>query len=265
MSAAPVSRRLALLVDVTRCTGCERCVEACVEANGLDPAAADRDGAVAPGGLSADRLCTVVALEGGGWARRSCLHCLEPSCVAACLVGGLRTTPEGAVVYDQGMCIGCRYCMLACPMHVPRYEWDERIPFMRKCTLCHDRLRDGTAPACVEACPHQALELGPRERMLTTARARVRAEPDRYLDHVWGELEWGGTSVLYISGVDLAPIGLDRGTTRSIPSITEPVIHATPHVAVSVAAVMSGMSWVVARRRRLMGRPDDSGEGGHRG
>lgn len=193
------------------------------------------------------------------------MHCLEPSCVAACLVGGLRATPEGAVVYDAGMCIGCRYCMLACPMHIPRYEWDERIPFMRKCTLCHDRLEGGRVPACVEACPREALAFGPREQMLRTARARLRAEPDRYLDHVWGEHEWGGTSVLYVSDVDLAPIGLDRASTRSVPSITEPFIHATPHVATSVAVVMSGLSWVVARRRRLMAGPDESREGGRRG
>ena len=107
---------------------------------------------------------------------------------------------------------------------------------------------------------HDALAFGPREEMLHTAWRRVRAEPDRYLDHVWGEHEWGGTSVLYVSDVDLAPLGLDRGTTHSVLSITDPVIHATPKIAVSVAAVMTGLSWIVARRQRLMAETDEGGE-----
>ncbi|MCG6963301.1 MAG: 4Fe-4S dicluster domain-containing protein [Acidobacteria bacterium] len=256
---APGAR--ALLVDVTRCTGCEACVQACVEANALDSEAADRDRAVTADGLSANRLCTVRRLERGRWARVSCMHCLEPSCVAACLVGGLRRTPEGAVVYDADRCIGCRYCMLACPMHVPRYQWDARLPFMKKCSLCHDRLVAGQLPACVDACPHEALSFGPRTAMLELAHDRIAGQPRRYLPHVWGEHEWGGTSVLYVADVDLAPLGLVRGARRSVPSITEPVIRTTPRLALSVALTMSGLMWVVDRRRRLMGgAEDDDGE-----
>lgn len=243
----------AILVDVTRCTGCESCVAACVEANRLAPELADRDRATASDGLSANRLCTVRRLAGGRWARVSCMHCLEPSCVAACLVGGLHRSPEGAVVYDADRCIGCRYCMLACPVHVPRYQWSARLPFMKKCTLCHERLVDGRVPACVEACPHEALSFGPRGAMLELARERIAAEPNRYLRHVWGEHEWGGTSVLYLSDVDLAPLGLVRSATRSVPSVTEPVIRTTPGLALSVALTMSGLTWVVGRRRRLTG------------
>ena len=111
---------LAILVDVTRCTGCETCVAACVEANGLDPRAAESDRATTRDGLSANRLLSLAPLPGGRWVRQSCMHCDEPSCVAACLVGGLSKRPDGPVVYDPDACIGCRYCMLACPWHIPR-------------------------------------------------------------------------------------------------------------------------------------------------
>lgn len=241
----------AILVDVTRCAGCERCVEACVAANRLDPRRAESDRATTPDGLSAYRYCTVLALENNRFARKSCMHCLEPSCVAACLVGGLQKTPEGAVVYDASKCIGCRYCMLACPFHIPRYEWDATAPFMRKCSFCLDRLRAGERPACVEACPHEALLFGSRHELLDTAWSRIREQPSRYLRRVWGEHEWGGTSVLYVSDVDLAPLGLTSERERAIPAITDPVIHATPVVAASVLTAMTTLRWIINRRNTV--------------
>jgi formate dehydrogenase iron-sulfur subunit len=252
----------ALLVDVTRCTGCERCVEACGQVNGIDPNLADRDGAVSADGLSSNRLCTIVRTDDGRFMRKSCMHCLEPSCVAACLVGGLAKSPEGPVVYDADACIGCRYCMLACPAHIPRYEWNATFPFMKKCTMCRDRLLSGLVPACVEACTHEALEFGSRETMLALARQRILESPELYLDHVWGETDWGGASVLYISDVDLAPLGLGDPPVASVPSITDPVIHTTPWVAGSVAVTMTGLSWIVRRRQRLMAGGADSGSEG---
>ena len=250
----------ALLVDVTHCTGCERCVEACARANSIDPELSDRDGALTPDGLSSNRLCTIVRTDDGHFMRKSCMHCLEPSCVAACLVGGLSKTPEGAVVYDADACIGCRYCMLACPLHVPRYEWDATFPYMKKCTMCHDRLLSDLAPACVEACTHDALQFGSRESMLRLAHRRILESPELYLDHVWGETEWGGASVLYISDVDLAPLGLGDTPATSVPSITDPVIHTTPWVAGSVAVSMTALSWIVRRRQRLMAGPECGSE-----
>ena len=121
----------AILVDVTRCTGCERCVDACVQVNHDDPARAQLDGATAKDGLSADRLLSVPEVAQGRFARLSCMHCLEPSCAAACLVGAITKTPDGPVVYDRAKCIGCRYCMLACPFRVPRYEWTKLAPLVK--------------------------------------------------------------------------------------------------------------------------------------
>ena len=250
---------VAILVDVTRCTGCERCAGACVETHHHDVAAAEADRATTRDGLSASRWCTLVRAEEGRFARKSCMHCLEPSCVSACLVGGLQKTAEGPVVYDPDKCIGCRYCMLACPFHVPRYEWSRVTPFMRKCDLCVDRLASGQRPACVEACPEKALTFGTREDLLERARALVRNHPSRYRPHVWGETELGGTSVLYVSDVDLAALGWPSAEAPPIPALTEPVIEKTPILGGTVLFGVWGLSAIIGRRRRLMSS-DSSGE-----
>jgi formate dehydrogenase iron-sulfur subunit len=260
MMAEDAGRRAAkeqvgILVDVTRCTGCERCVDACVEANELDPVAAGRDRAITMDGLSANRLCTLVALENGRFARKSCMHCDDPSCVAACLVGGITRSANGAVVYEADKCIGCRYCMLACPYHIPRYEWDRTMPLMKKCNLCFDRVNEGRTPACVAACPHQALTFGQRDRLLAEAWSRVMNDQAGYLPRVWGQSEWGGSSVLYISDVELSGLGFSGADDRGIASVTDPIIHRTPHIGLGVAATLTGLSWVLKRRDQLMNAP----------
>jgi len=242
---------LGVLVDVTRCQGCERCVAACVETNGLDPVRAEVDSVTTRDGLSAYRLTSLVEVAPGRFARKSCMHCEEPSCVAACLVGGIQKTPNGPVVYDPTKCIGCRYCMLACPFHVPRYQWDSTTPFMKKCDFCYERLVGGDLPACVAACPHAALLVGEREALLRTAHQRISATPDRYLDHVWGEQEFGGTAILYISDVDLASLGWPATECEPIPHLTEPLIAKTPFIGLGVATSLLGVNWVIRRRMKL--------------
>ena len=242
-----------ILFDVTRCKGCERCVDACVEASGSDPVAAARDRAITQDGLSANRLLSVVPVNDDRFTRMSCMHCVEPSCVSACLVGAIQKTPEGPVVYDPDKCIGCRYCMLACPFHVPRYDWQDTMPFVKKCSMCLDRLREGGKPACVEACPNEALGFGQRADLLTEAWDRIRHSPGLYLPRVWGEEEWGGTSVLLISDVDLSPAGWPDPATAPIPSLTEPLIRKTPWIGATVAGCTWALSAIIQRRQRLMG------------
>jgi formate dehydrogenase iron-sulfur subunit len=220
--------------------------------NGADPAAAAEDRARIRDGLSANRLVTVLPVEEGRFTRLSCMHCLEPSCVAACLVGGLTKTDEGPVVYDPDKCIGCRYCMLACPFHVPRYEWDSTAPLMRKCSMCFDRLADGEPPACVQACPNEAMLLGEREELLLQAHDTIKRHPERYLDRVWGESEFGGTSVLFISDVDLAAAGWPQEPPVPIPSLTDPLIHKTPFIGLGVALGCWGLGAIIKRRNLLM-------------
>lgn len=241
----------AILVDVTRCTGCERCVAACTEANDLDPVRAQIDRAVTKDGLSENRFLSVPKVADGRFVRLSCMHCLEPSCVSACLVGGITKTPEGPVIYDPDKCIGCRYCMLACPFHIPRYEWSSPVPFMRKCDMCAERQRDGLVPACVEACPYEALSFGDRDALLRDAHARIASSGGRYLDRVWGEHEFGGTSVLFVSDVDLGVMGWPAPSTESIPSLTEPLIAKTPTIGLSVMGSLLGINWIIRRRMKL--------------
>ncbi|MFH2002451.1 MAG: 4Fe-4S dicluster domain-containing protein [Planctomycetota bacterium] len=241
----------AILIDVTRCTGCERCAAACVEANHLDPKSADVARATLKDGLSANRLSSLLSVDSGRFAKKSCMHCLEPSCAEACLVGGITKTPEGPVIYDPDKCIGCRYCMLACPFHIPRYEWDKTVPFMKKCDMCSDRLRQGKRPACVEACPQNALSFGERQQMLDAAHERIKAQPDKYIQHLWGEEEWGGTSVLYISDVDLGALGWPADSSVPIPTLTKPLISMTPFIGTGVASCLLGLHWIVQRRMRL--------------
>ncbi len=251
-------KTVGMLIDVTKCIGCERCVAACVEANHLDPVRADHDKAVISDGLSANRLSTVVQLTSDRFAKKACMHCVDPSCVAACLVGGITKSENGAVVYDPDKCIGCRYCMLACPFHVPRYEWGEIVPFMKKCELCEERLAQGEIPACADACPQDVITYGDREELLAEAHRRIQANPGQYLNHVWGEEEFGGTSVMYISDVDLAELGWPDAKAEPIPEMVAPVVHATPYIAGSVLFSVAGLNWVVRRRMQRMGEAEST-------
>jgi formate dehydrogenase iron-sulfur subunit len=135
-----------ILIDVTKCTACEKCVVACTKRNGLDLEQAEQDRALTADGLSAHRLSTVIEVSNGRFARKSCMHCLEPSCASACLVGALTKTAEGPVLYNRDKCIGCRYCMLACTFHVPRYEWEKTTPYMMKCDMCSEVRRPRPTP-----------------------------------------------------------------------------------------------------------------------
>jgi len=246
-----------ILIDVTKCTGCEKCVEACVEANHIDPVAAAGDRATSKDGLSANLLCALESVH-GRYVRKACMHCNEPSCAAACPVGALVKTRLGPVEYDRSKCIGCRYCMLACPYEIPRYEWDRTMPYVRKCTLCFDRLKEGKRPACVDACPHEVLTFGDRASLLRKAHALIRDNPRRYLPRVWGESSWGGASVLYVSDVDLTAAGWPPESRAAIPSITDPIIRKTPVIGLTVGFGLWAAMAVIRRRRKLMGGGNES-------
>jgi formate dehydrogenase iron-sulfur subunit len=240
-----------ILIDTTKCVACEKCVNACLERHHVGIYRAIRERQEYYDGLSAYRPTTITVIEPGHFAKKSCMHCLEPSCVSACLVGGITKTPEGPVVYDSDKCIGCRYCMLACPFHIPRYEWDTTNPYMVKCDMCADRIEQERLPACVEACPEGVLKFGQRDELLIEAHKRMRQNPQLYLNHVWGEKEFGGTSVLYISDVDLNVLGWPKTTPKPIPSLTEPLVHTTPLIGLSVAVGLVSLNWIIKRRNKL--------------
>ena len=193
----------AILTDLTRCIGCKACVYACKEINGLPKEEADE--------LNA-RTWTVVERRGGLNVRRQCMHCLDPACVSVCPVTALQKHSDGPVVYDEDRCMGCRYCMLACPFKVPKYEWDKALPRVQKCIFCFaERLGQGRQPACTEVCPAQATVFGARDELMRAARQRLQAHPGRYVDHIYGVEEAGGTSVLYLSSVPFEQLGFPGG------------------------------------------------------
>jgi formate dehydrogenase iron-sulfur subunit len=251
----------AILVDTTRCTGCEECVLACKEQNGLGPDGL-RSGQQTVDGLSSTRFSTILREPGGHYVRQQCRHCLEPACVSACLVGAMKKTPEGPVVYDSELCMGCRYCLAACPYGIPRYEWDEAVPYVRKCDLCYDRLREGKRPACVDACPEEALLFGRRDELLAEAHRRIAAKPAVYAPHVWGEKEVGGTSVLYVSDISLGFLGWggDLGD-EPLPPLSWASLRKVPPVVVGMASLMGGIHWVIRRRMQLAARNAEAAPG----
>ncbi len=233
--------RFGVLVDTTLCIGqnCRRCEIACAHENQLpeiekppeDPTVFDHRRRTSP-----TQFTVINRFEGREpnqpiYVKKQCMHCDEPACASACLVKAFSKTPEGAVVYDASVCIGCRYCMVACPFDIPTYEYDRALdPRVRKCTMCFGtRLKNGQPPACMAACPREVMTFGKREDLLRLAHQKIGREPDRYVDHVYGEHEVGGTSWMYLSAVPFDKIGFrtDLGTQR-YPELTRNYLSAAP-------------------------------------
>ena len=239
--------QVGMLVDVTRCTGCNQCVEACANVN--QSGAWNFQVQQSPDRLSANHWSSIVESPEGGYVRKFCRHCLEPACVSVCPVGAMYRTPEGVVLYDSQKCMGCRYCMMACPFGIPRYEWDSAAPLIKKCTLCYDRLAQGQVPACVEACPEQVLTFGERSVLLELANQRIKQSPQRYLPKIYGEHEVGGTAVMYISHVSLDFLGYQGDPGESpMPDLTWEWLGKVPPITFGVAGLMTGLLWIIGRR-----------------
>lgn len=258
---------VAVLYDANRCIGCRGCQVACKQWNENDEdipfeengvMSTNRGSYENPPQLSARTWTRIrfTELEYNGkfhwvFTKLQCMHCEHPACVAACPVGALQKTPEGPVIYDDTRCFGCRYCMVACPFGIPTFEWDSPLPWIRKCTFCIDRLNAGLEPACVKTCPSNALEMGEREELLDRARKRIAASPHKYVDHIYGENEAGGTSWLYLSPVPFELLGLPALDSEPVTVDVERAMGAVPPVLLGVAALMSGVYWLVKRREKM--------------
>jgi formate dehydrogenase iron-sulfur subunit len=247
-----------ILTDITRCVGCRACVYACKEINDL-PREGDAH-------VLNSCTWTVVEERAGLNVRRQCMHCLDPACVSVCPVGALQKRPEGPVVYDETRCMGCRYCMVACPYRVPKYEWESPLPRVQKCIMCFDRrVSQGRQPACTEACPAQATMFGEREDLIREARARIRRHPDRYADHIYGLEEAGGTSVLYLSSLPFDRLGFPMKLEKEpYPRLIWNILHTIPNVVVTGGVLMLGLWWVINRRNEVAAvsdpPPDDGSD-----
>lgn len=229
------------LVDLTRCVGCRKCEQACNEVNSQPAPAVRFDDLTV---LDIKRRpehdsFTVVNRHYSGrlddndkpvptYVKVQCMHCQDPACVSACITGALTKKDNGAVHYDVAKCIGCRYCMAACPFEIPAYEYHEPItPRVRKCTFCFERIeKEGGKPGCASICPVEAITFGRRSQLLPLAHTRIDSDPARYVDHVYGESEVGGTSWLYVSGVDFEKVGFQKLPSQPMPKVTETIQHS---------------------------------------
>ena len=246
-----------LLSDRPLGIGCNACQDACKVENAL------------PEGEEHTLSSTAyTALEDhdGTYVRRMCQHCLDPACASVCPVGAFTKTAEGPVLYDESKCIGCRYCIQACPFQVPRYEWASNYPKVQKCKFCVDRQRKGLPPACAEACPTGATIFGDRDDLVREAYGRIAAEPGRYVDRVYGLEEVGGTSVLYLSAVPFEKLGFRTQPSVALPSLTWNALSKIPTVVGVGGVFLFGIWWITNRRmdvskavaeHRTTGTPND--------
>lgn len=248
----------AVLFDATRCIGCRKCEEACNAVNELpEPQAPFSDLKVLDANRRTDpAVFTVVnkhqpaGAQAPVFRKIQCNHCLEPACASACFVRAFEKNETGAVSYDASVCVGCRYCMIACPFSIPTYEYNEALtPRIRKCTFCEPRLREGKLPGCVEACPKEALVFGKRREILRIAHQRIMDNPGKYLDHVYGEHEMGGTAWMTISGAPFRELGMreDLGVEPA-GAYTAGALAAVP-VVVGMWPVLLGGIYAVSRRK----------------
>jgi len=228
------------LVDLTRCVGCRKCEEACNTVNALPPPDRSFEDPTVLNTLRRpdEKAYTVVNRYFPGtrdtqnqlvpaFVKIQCMHCQDPACASACIVGALTKEANGSVHYDVSKCIGCRYCMVACPFEIPAYEYQDPItPRVMKCTFCFDRIsKEGGLPGCAEICPTEAITFGKRSTLLKVAKDRIEKNPAKYLDKIYGEREVGGTSWMYISGVPFEKLGFISVPDQPTPKLSETIQH----------------------------------------
>ena len=240
-----------MLTDITLCVGCRSCEAACNAVNGLpEPERPFDDLSVLETPRRMDeRAYTVVNRYPAARVRGEfvnvkfqCMHCVHPACVSACLLGALQKTREGPVIWAGWRCMGCRYCMVACPFEVPAYEYEKGIgPRVMKCTMCYPRIREGKIPACAEACPMQAITFGPRAELLELARKRIRENPGRYVNRIYGEHEVGGTSWLYLAPQEFESLGFLEVPDKAPPELTESIQHGILKYFIPPVALYAGL------------------------
>ncbi len=251
-----------VLHDAVLCIGCRSCEAACNQVNELPPPDQSfKDLSV----LDHRRRTTATMFtvvnqqrnrEGDGrqvFYKKQCNHCLEPACASVCFVKAFKKTKLGAVTYDPSVCVGCRYCMIACPFEIPAYEYDNPLtPRIMKCTMCYPRILKGQLPGCVESCPVEALTFGKRRDLLRIARERFRKYPGRYVDHIYGEHEMGGTSWLYLSDVPFRDLGMreDLGVSPA-PELTAGVLSAVPMVIGLWPILLTGVYAISKRKEKI--------------
>lgn len=246
-----------ILVDTTRCVGCRSCEAACAEANHLPPPDINDQSVFEKERKTSVTQWTVVnryeTEKGEVFVKKQCMHCNQPGCVAACLVKAMEKRKEGPVTWDTN-CMGCRYCMPSCPFEIPKFEFHSANPRIQKCNMCWERLKKGEKPACVEACPEEALFFGLRREVIQEANRRIYQKSGEYIPHIYGEHEVGGTGYVYISKVPFEQIGFrtDLGTT-AYPEYTKGFLYSVPLVLLLWPSFLIGVNALTKREEEHKG------------
>ena len=262
--AKAVQEFVGVLVDTTRCIGCRACEVACGQANGMLVPDVEKDGALEKERTTTEKQWTVVnrykTEKGDVFVKKQCMHCWQPACTAACLTNAMFKTREGPVIWNADKCMGCRYCMVSCPYNIPKFEYNEWNPDIQKCTMCYGRLQEGKRPACVDACPADALMFGQKRDLMEIARVRIYNHPRQYVRHIYGEQEVGGTGWLYLASVPFEQLGfpMHLGTTP-YPEYTTEFLYSVPILDFGLPTLLIGLKLLVDQAGRNK-HEDDDGE-----
>ena len=264
-----------VLVDLTKCIGCGSCTVACKMYN-KNEWIEDRAPTSGENAVLADENWTVIQKcrldkatgqntnadgvsvptttnvnEVWRYVKWQCLHCKEPACASSCFATAFRKTELGPIVYYPNLCVGCRYCMLACPFGIPKFEWNKPLPVLTKCMMCSQRVENGDVPACVTVCPTNVMKFGEQEELLKEAKS-ILASDSRYVQHIYGEHEAGGTAWIYISDKPFGALGFKMNVPkRSIPSYTANYMRITPIFGVIWATVLTCLYFIFKRRSAM--------------
>lgn len=284
-----------ILYDATLCIGCKSCMVNCKVFNSVADGGLYAEGMTSPpyepfrefemwdaGTDLTEKTLNVIKVyksgkginkdqveDGYSFIKIHCLHCISPACVSVCPVAALKKDPvNGVVYYEENRCIGCRYCQLACPFRIPKYEWSKTNPQIRKCQLCRHRYKEGKYSACCEFCPTGASIFGrvvdlkkEAERRLTLkaqteydfpvqtvdSKYRMRRQVSQYINHIYGLNEVGGTQYLLLAGVPFHLLGFDKNLTDAhLPDLTWAYISKIPSV---IAGILIGgaATWAITK------------------
>jgi Fe-S-cluster-containing dehydrogenase component len=241
-----------MLYDATRCIGCQACVTACKTANNLPGNRYDP-----PKDLNGETKNIIKLYEGDGeksYMKQQCMHCIDPGCVNACMIGAFQKREYGIVTWDKDRCIGCRYCQVACPYNIPKFQWNTAIPEIVKCELCNHMLARGEEPGCCQACPKEAVIFGTYEELLADARQRIADYPERYYPagdpQIFGDTEGGGTQVLYLADVSFEKLGLPELGDEGVATLSRSIQHGIYKGFIAPVALYGILGAVIWRNRR---------------
>lgn len=249
-----------VLVDITKCVGCGSCAVACKLWNELKYKEDEPSQGV--NAKATSNNWTTVSyhkVEKDGkevwrFVKEQCLHCLEPACASVCFSKAFVKTEEGPVVYNPELCVGCRYCILACPFEIPKYQWEKMLPLVTKCQMCANRITAGEAPACTGVCPTGALTFGDRDELLKQAKDIINSD-SKYVKHIYGETEAGGTGWLYISDVPFEELGMNTNVPKTeLPAYTHEYLKWTPVVFLGGGALFTVLNIYTKRRLENEGK-----------